>query len=123
MVLVVLIEDSCHLFIKCDLSFWRLFYDWWKVIWKNHSDISNMFMFFFSVPFENNVKNIWLISVGAAIWSVSLTRCEKVYNEKQASVKDLLFFTKLRSLFWIKAVSSFDRISEVQFERGSAGKF
>ncbi|KAK8484834.1 hypothetical protein V6N11_057064 [Hibiscus sabdariffa] len=52
----------------------------------------------------SKVKQVWLVSIGAALWSIWLARCEKEFNGKGISVKELLFLTKLRSLFWLNVV-------------------
>ncbi|KAK8658944.1 hypothetical protein V6N13_029163 [Hibiscus sabdariffa] len=44
-----------------------------------------------------------MIAVAAALWSIWLMRNEKIYDNKYAIVKDLLFNTKMRALVWVNA--------------------
>ncbi|KAK9002456.1 hypothetical protein V6N11_025134 [Hibiscus sabdariffa] len=45
----------------------------------------------------------WLVSIAAAIWSIWIAIYDMVFNDKKASVADLLFHSKLRALVWLKA--------------------
>ncbi|KAL4383374.1 hypothetical protein GQ457_15G025730 [Hibiscus cannabinus] len=55
-----------------------------------------------TVSFGSEQKIFWLITVGAALWSIWHNKNEKVFNGKNITLKDLLFITKLRSMFWLK---------------------
>ncbi|KAK8626682.1 hypothetical protein V6N13_134315 [Hibiscus sabdariffa] len=48
----------------------------------------------------------WLISVASALWSIWLTRNDVVSNVKVVVVNDILLFSKLRALMWIKVTPS-----------------
>ncbi|KAK8493267.1 hypothetical protein V6N12_055786 [Hibiscus sabdariffa] len=69
---------------------------------RDHTSIASLFRYIFLVPFHCKLKTIWPVTVGGALWSVWLARCENVFNGKAIIVKELVFLTKLRSLFWIK---------------------
>ncbi|GMI85548.1 hypothetical protein like AT4G29090 [Hibiscus trionum] len=55
------------------------------------------------MQFSGTIRTIWLVLVGAAIWSLWLARNEKAFKEKDTNPIDLLFYKKLRTLFWFKA--------------------
>ncbi|KAK8674576.1 hypothetical protein V6N13_032685 [Hibiscus sabdariffa] len=48
----------------------------------------------------------WLISVALALWSIWLMRNDVVFNGKADIVNDIMFFSKLRALMWIKVTPS-----------------
>ncbi|MBA0827790.1 hypothetical protein Goarm_012538, partial [Gossypium armourianum] len=49
-------------------------------------------------------KNLWLISVSAAYWTVWLARNDKIYDRTSTTLNTLLFHSKMRSLMWAGAV-------------------
>ncbi|KAL4289985.1 hypothetical protein GQ457_14G023370 [Hibiscus cannabinus] len=71
-------------------------------VWEGHVDIQSFFEFCFSVKLTGALKPLWLISVAAALWSIWLSRNDKVFNNKLPIASNLLIFTKLRALLWIK---------------------
>ncbi|KAK8574915.1 hypothetical protein V6N12_062592 [Hibiscus sabdariffa] len=52
---------------------------------------------------DASVKKVWQIAFGAALWSIWLARCDMYFNGKLISVNELLFLSKIRALFWLKA--------------------
>ncbi|KAL4384698.1 hypothetical protein GQ457_15G025740 [Hibiscus cannabinus] len=50
-------------------------------------------------------KQCWGIALAAALWSLWLARNERVFRNLSKNQKDLLVFTKMRALIWIKALN------------------
>ncbi|KAL4323810.1 hypothetical protein GQ457_11G023430 [Hibiscus cannabinus] len=48
----------------------------------------------------------WLCVMASALWSIWLARNDMVFNGKVSTVKDILFYTKLRALMWVKTIQN-----------------
>ncbi|KAL4309434.1 hypothetical protein GQ457_01G012280 [Hibiscus cannabinus] len=89
------LETSDHLFVECRL------------------DTTEDFMnFCFDTHGSSLVRTVWLITIAAAKWSLWLARNERVFMAKSFSIKDLIFYAKMRALIWIKAVNESVLLSE-----------
>ncbi|KAL4303454.1 hypothetical protein GQ457_10G003450 [Hibiscus cannabinus] len=54
-------------------------------------------------PLLGNLRSIWLITISASLWNLWKARNELIFDKKIPHLDDLIFFSKLRALFWIKA--------------------
>ncbi|KAL4273323.1 hypothetical protein GQ457_13G010640 [Hibiscus cannabinus] len=55
---------------------------------------------------SKSIKTTWLCVLASALWSIWLARNDRVFNGKVSTVKDILFYTKLRALMWVKTIQN-----------------
>ncbi|KAE8661235.1 hypothetical protein F3Y22_tig00116937pilonHSYRG00269 [Hibiscus syriacus] len=108
------VEEVNHLFVNCSVmvKFWKEVVVWRRIDWMSCRSVLDLISFSFSVNLNAKLKSIWLVSMAAAAWSIWLNRNEIVFNGKRFVFNDLIFFSKLRALVWLKALKDNQLVNE-----------
>ncbi|KAK8609498.1 hypothetical protein V6N13_061946 [Hibiscus sabdariffa] len=85
---------------------------WWKRQWENPHDSVAFFNECFAAPVKGKSKSLWLISVSSRLWTLWSAWNSFIFEKKKSSLSDLLFYTKMRALFWCKADAALTGIDE-----------
>ncbi|KAK8675242.1 hypothetical protein V6N13_033311 [Hibiscus sabdariffa] len=108
------VESTFHLLIGCRFAvfFWQKIFLWWKRHWQFPLDFVTFFNECFDAPVTGNTKCTWMISISSGLWTLWNARNSFIFENKKSSLSDLIFYTKLRALFWSKSNPSLVGIDE-----------
>lgn len=95
-------EISHHIFWSCNVSrrIWRKCLDWWGFYYKplptNITDSWNMALWFK----DASIRRVWKLTIIATIWTLWLSRNERVFNKTVISEASLMILLQKRSQEW-----------------------
>ncbi|KAL4361944.1 hypothetical protein GQ457_04G018060 [Hibiscus cannabinus] len=52
---------------------------------------------------------------GLGLWSIWLARNDRVFNGKVSTANDIMFYTKLRALMWVKSIPNLELRDEARW--------
>ncbi|TYH21186.1 hypothetical protein ES288_A04G023000v1 [Gossypium darwinii] len=99
-------ECASHLFFKCKFieGFWGRIFKWWEVAWKQVEGFLDFFVLCNNVRLAEIWKQLSLIAIEAACWTVWLARNELIFDKKRVYMENLVYQSKMRALLWIRSI-------------------
>jgi len=101
-----IVEDACHLFLGCSCfgSIWPLLWSWIGFDGVDHNIISDHFtQFTYCTDVLKSCRSflqlVWLLTV----WVLWTERNNRLFNQKECSLVQLLDKVKYYSYWWLKA--------------------
>lgn len=102
------VENQDHLLWNCSLArgVWNLVADWWSLNVSQKLKIRSSIWESVNMFFSSKVRNGWIISLAAGLWSIWLSRNKLIFNNKKDNIEVVVYLIKIRAFKWLLASKS-----------------
>ncbi|GKV51343.1 hypothetical protein SLEP1_g58010 [Rubroshorea leprosula] len=100
-------ENAGHLFLNCKCArwIWKACAKWWGAKILFGTDCWNTFQNFGAWTKNKHTREGWDCIWNTVIWSIWLSRNQKIFQDKEINLGKLFELIQLRSFLWIKATN------------------
>ncbi|GKU93830.1 hypothetical protein SLEP1_g7393 [Rubroshorea leprosula] len=100
-------ENAGHLFLNCKCArwIWKACAKWWGAKISFGTDCWNTFQNFGAWTKNKHTIEGWDCIWNTVIWSIWLSRNQKIFQDKEINLRKLFELIQLRSFLWIKATN------------------
>ncbi|GKV53163.1 hypothetical protein SLEP1_g59701 [Rubroshorea leprosula] len=100
-------ENAGHLFLNCKCArwIWKACAKWWGAKIFFGTDCWNTFQNFGAWTKNKHIRKGWDCIWNTVIWSIWLSRNQKIFQDKEINLGKLFELIQLRSFLWIKATN------------------
>lgn len=100
----ILEETLGHILLHCNFawSVWAVIMEWWQMQWVCPPSVAILVSVWLGNNFRNLEKHIWEATLYATLWTLWLTRNDRVFNNKVRSSEEVGDVIKTKVAMWMK---------------------